>query len=139
MIFPSWRRRSSSRIFSRSGPIPSRGTGLRGARDTGLVAPGPFHGSYILGLFHHAHQALVPLGVLADFAQVPFAQIKALPAQMDVLLRIQKGLGQSLYILLLHVQHMVGQPQGGLGPMPGSFRSCSYSRAMGFTIRMILP
>ena len=84
------------------------------------VLPGALHGHHVLGVGHHAHQGMVPLGGGAQGAlPLPVGEVLAHRAAADALFRVQQGGGEVPGGLLGLVQDVKSQPLGALAAHAG--------------------
>src|SRR5262245_36769080 len=83
------------------------------------VSSRPFQGRQIPGLLYDANQRGVSAPVPTYLAQLPFRQIEALRAGMDVVLDSPQGLSQGQNLLSVGRQQVMGQAFGGFGTDAG--------------------
>ena len=78
-----------------------------------VVLPGALHSHHVLGVCHHADNAVIPLGAGAHGAgALPLREILAHGAAVDGRFGLGDGLSKGIRLLLRQGQHIKGQALG---------------------------
>ena len=90
------------------------------------IVPCPFQRGQVARLLHHADDGGIAARVRTENAEVPFGQVEALPAGVDVFLDAAQGVGQGQHLPAVGCQQVVRQPFRRLGPDPRQLAELFY-------------
>src|SRR5215217_3945306 len=90
------------------------------------VLVGPFNRAYIVGVFDHADNRLIPTGVAADLTLLGLGQVEAAPARFDLLFDLLQRFGEPDSVLFLAPDDVEGDALGAPRPDGGQLGELCY-------------